>query len=326
MSYSIGKVRRLQQCATPDGKFVILAIDHRGNLRQSLNPAAPESVSYGEMVHFKQAVTAALAPAASAVLLDPEYGAAQAVAAQAIPGQKGLIVSLEETGYSGEPTARESAILPGWSVAKIARVGAAGVKVLVYYHPKAENAGRQEALVQEIATTCRAYDIPLFLEPLSFSLDPQVKTVPSAIKRDIVIETARRLTPLGIDILKAEFPLNMAEEKDEAAWHDACVELSQASRTPWVLLSAGVSFAEFKQQTLIACEAGASGVMVGRAVWKEAVTLRGASREEFLRTTARERMEEVAAVCVQYGRAWTDFYPNLADSVSEDWYKNYEAI
>ena len=41
----VGKIRRLQQCATPDGKFVMLALDHRNNLRRSLNPADPDNVT-----------------------------------------------------------------------------------------------------------------------------------------------------------------------------------------------------------------------------------------------------------------------------------------
>ena len=40
---TIGKSYRLQQCATPDGQFVMFALDHRGNLRRSLNPEAPET-------------------------------------------------------------------------------------------------------------------------------------------------------------------------------------------------------------------------------------------------------------------------------------------
>ncbi|HNS40817.1 MAG TPA: tagatose-bisphosphate aldolase, partial [Promineifilum sp.] len=68
MTLSIGKLRRLQHCATDDGFFVIMALDHRNNLRRALNPARPETVGYGDMVAFKREVVGALAPAGSAVL------------------------------------------------------------------------------------------------------------------------------------------------------------------------------------------------------------------------------------------------------------------
>ena len=320
---SIGKIRRLQQCATPAGKFVMLALDHRNNLRRSLNPADPGSLTYEQMVAFKQQVAAELAPEATAVLLDPEYGAAQCIATGAVPGQVGLLVAVEATGYTEAPTARRSQILPGWSVEKVARMGASGVKLLLYYHPDARHAAEQEALVREVGDACRAHDVPLFLEPLSFATDPAAKKVPPAERQAVVIETARRLTPLGVDVLKAEFPLDVTAEPDEAAWGEACAELSAASVVPWVLLSAGVTFEQFERQTAVACQNGASGVLAGRAVWQEAADLPATARAAFLRTTAAKRMQRLARIISAYARPWTDFHPDLPDSVGEAWYKEY---
>ncbi len=321
MSDSIGKIRRLQQCATDGGHFVILAMDHRGNLRRCLDPQAPDRVPYQKMVHFKQQVVGALAPSASAVLLDPEYGAAQVVVVGALPGQVGLVVAIEKTGYEGDTSARESQILPGWDVEKIARMGASAVKLLLYYHPQSPNASDQERLVRQVAASCRQCDIPFFLEPLSFSLDPAVKKLPSATKRKVVIETARRLTPLGVDVLKAEFPLSIGQEPNEDIWAEACSELSEASSVPWVLLSAGVTFEEFERQTQAACRAGASGVMVGRGVWQEAVDWKGDSRAEFLETTARERMHRLGTIIAEHARSWTSFWPQLV--IENGWYRHY---
>jgi tagatose 1,6-diphosphate aldolase len=320
---TIGKVRRLQQCATPGGKFVVFALDHRGNLRRALNPDDPQSVTYEQLVSFKVEVTAAMSPASSGILLDPQYGAAQSIASGAIDNGCGLLVAVEKTGYAGEPTARESQILPGWSVKKICHMGADGVKLLIYYHPEAPNAGEQEELVAEIGEKCRQYDMPFFLEPLSFSLAPAVKKMATAEKRIVVTETARRLTPFGVDVLKAEFPVNINDEKDESVWAEACARVSEASSCPWVILSAGVTFEEFERQTFVACRHGASGVLVGRAVWAEAADLVGHARQAFLQTTAIERMKRLTEVIEEYGRPWTDFHPGLASGVSEAWYKKY---
>src|SRR5690606_11666550 len=156
--------------------------------------------------------------------------------------RSGLVVAVEETGYTGEPTARKSQVLPGWSVEKIARMRAAAVKLLVYYHPEAPNAAEQEALVREVGEACARHDIPFFLEPLSYALGGSPGKLTAAEKRAVVVETARRLTPLGVDVLKAEFPGDSKAEPDEAVWAEACRELSAASQVPWVLLSAGVTF------------------------------------------------------------------------------------
>jgi len=322
-SLSIGKARRLQNCATPDGKLVMFALDHRGNLQRALNPANPAAIGYDEMTTFKREVSRIISPAASGILLDPQFGAAQAVAAGALAPGCGLLVAVEKTGYTGDPAARESQILPSWSVEKIARMGADGVKLLIYYHPEAPNVAEQEALVAEVGEQCRQFDMPFFLEPLSFPLDPALKKLASAEKRVVVTETARRLTPLGVDVLKAEFPINIADEQDETVWGEACAELDEASVCPWIILSAGVSFEEFERQTAVACENRASGVLVGRAVWAEASELDGEARSEFLRTTATVRMQRLTEVIEKLGRSWTTFYPDLAQSVGARWYETY---
>ena len=324
MNLSIGKRRGLAQCSTRFGTFSILALDHRGNLRNALNPQDPQSVSYEAMTSFKQQVVAALAPYASAVLLDPEIGASQAVAADALPGNIGLLSAVEATGYVGDPIGRISQVLPGWSVGKIRRMGASGVKLLVYYHPDADQAAQQESLVAEVGEACQRYDLPLFLEPLSYSLDPSRKGLPSAERRQVVIETARRLTPLGIDILKAEFPVNVQEEADPNVWLDACLELNEASVVPWALLSAGVDFDDFLNQVEVVCRAGASGVLAGRAVWKEAAELTGEQRLHFLRTTGAERMARLQALCDALGHSWREVYP--PGETSENWYQDYPDI
>src|SRR5919201_1230128 len=116
---TLGKWRGLQSTSTSRGAFVILALDHRNNLRALLRPDAPDTVKPAEMVEFKYQVVSALAPACSAVLLDPVVGLSQCVATGALPGQTGLIVTVEETGYKGPSTARVSELLEGWSVEKI---------------------------------------------------------------------------------------------------------------------------------------------------------------------------------------------------------------
>jgi tagatose 1,6-diphosphate aldolase len=303
---SVGKRRGLQQCATPEGVFSILALDHRQNLRRALNPQDPAAVPDRALVAFKRQAVAALATAASAVLLDPEYGAEQAISSGVLPGATGLVVALERTGYGGDPVARQSLLLPGWDPARARRIGASAVKLLVYYHPDAPTAPQAEALVRQVAEACREADLPLFLEPLSYSLRPEQPRLAPTERRYVVVETARRLTAIpGVDVLKAEFPLDVADEPDEGAWLVACRELTAASRVPWVLLSGGTDFEGFLRQVAVAARAGASGVAVGRAVWQEATERSGAQRSAFLRTVAHERMTRVTALCRALARPWT---------------------
>jgi len=312
---SIGKLRGLQQCTSINGTFTCLALDHRQNLRKA-NPAFTEDA---RLSRFKLDVTGALADLSTAVLLDPEVSAAQAVAAGALHGSVGLVVALESTGYGGTPIARQSQVLPGWSVEKAKRMGASMVKLLVYYHPASSAAPEIEQFVVHVAEECCQHDLALMLEPLSYSLEED-KKLASAEKRSIVIETARRLVIPGVDVLKAEFPLDSAEVPDEERWVEACTELSVACPVPWIVLSAAVDFATYLRQVEIACRAGASGCAVGRAVWQEAVTMEGETRLAFLRTTARERLARLAALCNERGRSIQGFF---AGKTPFTWYQTY---
>lgn len=292
----LGKWRRLQQATTEQGIFTILAIDHRGPLRRALAKQLEAAAIDPALALLKQDIVRNLAPESSAVLLDPEVGLVRCITDGALPGATGLLVALD-TGSTGDPAVLQTSVVAGWSAEKAVAVGAAGVKLLVYYHPDAPEARAIEEQVATVGAACARAQIPFYLEPLGYSPEQPGRTLPSALRRKVVVETARRLVPLGVDVLKAEFPVNIAEETNERIWREACSELNQVCPVPWVLLSGGVTFELFLRQTAIACEAGASGVIAGRAVWNEAVTLDLATRRQFLQGISRERMHRLRVLC-----------------------------
>lgn len=323
MTYALGALRGIGACASEHGTFAVLALDHRQNLRKELRPDDPASVTYDEMVEFKRSVVRALAPVATGTLLDPEIGAAQCIGDGSMPARAGLIVAIEATGYLGASTARISRVLDGWSVDKAKRMGASAAKLLVYYHPDAPNARDQEQFLADVATACRAVDLALFVEPLSYSLVEGAKLTGEA-RREVVIETARRLTPLGGDILKAEFPYDRSVA-DPGRWAEACAELDAASTLPWVLLSGGVDEPTFEAQAETACRAGASGVLVGRSIWAEAATMEPRARDDFLASTGRERLGRLVDVVDALGRPWPERSTRLttAPAPGDGWYRGY---
>lgn len=155
MNISVGKLRGLQQLADSQGMMTMCAIDHRGALKRALNEKNPDAESYQDMVDFKLDLCQAVSPFASAILLDPEYGAGQAIAAGLMPGTKGLLVSMEKTGYAGDSAAKITELLPGWSVKKVKRMGASAVKLLIYFRPDLKNvASKQLDLVARLADQC----------------------------------------------------------------------------------------------------------------------------------------------------------------------------
>jgi tagatose 1,6-diphosphate aldolase len=322
MPFRLGTQRGLAACASATGRFAILALDHRQNLRKELRPDAPDSVTFDEMVDLKQAVVRKLSSHATGTLLDPEIGVGPAIASHSLPAGTGLIVAIEATGFDGAMGDRRSRVLQDWSVEKAKRLGASAVKLLVYYHPDAPGASAQERLVETVARSCDEQDLALFVEPLSFGLDG--RPLRGEDRRRVVVATARRLADLGCDVLKAEFPYD-ASVADERRWREACQELDAASPVPWVLLSGGVDDSVFERQVETACEAGASGVLVGRSVWADAAPLTGNERDEWLATEGTRRLRRLVELVERVGRPWRDRWlaAKPTPSPTEGWYRGY---
>lgn len=320
---TVGKYRGVQRLADSRGSICMCALDHRGSLAKMLKEGTGSSPSYQDMVDFKYDVCAALSPHCSAILLDPVYGAAQNIAAGFLSGRTGLLVSLEETGYEGGGEARLSRALADWNAAKVRRMGADGAKLLLYYRPDVPVAERQRALVKELASWCDEQDLPFIVEPVGYAVGDEASSGRyTALKPDIVINTAAEITPLGIDVLKAEFPADAKTEKNVTVMLDNCRRLDEASQVPWIILSGGVDFELFVRQVEIACKAGASGFLAGRALWQEATSITSReARQEFFQTTVVDRLRILMAAANAYGTPW--HRKVSAPVVVEDWFKSY---
>lgn len=317
-SLTPGKVRGLSQCANDHGMFNILALDHRQAVKKVFGELADP---YAEAVRFKQAVVSILSPVSTAVLLDPSIGAGPCVVSRALPGKCGLVITVEASGYEGPSHARVSRLPGDWGTAQIKRMGASAVKLLVYYHPKSTTAPAMRDLVTRVSSECEKLDVPLFLEILTYSPDADNPKLSPEEQIDAVVQSAAELTRIGGDILKAEFPVNVKVQSDMKQWETACKALNDASTIPWVLLSAGVDYPVFAEQCEAVCKAGASGILAGRAIWKEALEGPISERDEFLRTVGRERLQTLEALSIKYGKPYTVFFEQ--QTLSEDWYKTY---
>jgi len=313
---SIGKYRSLQQTSNDSNIFTILAIDHQDSLRRALRPDAPNDITSDEMAAFKsQIVTTLWDTGISGVLLDPVYGIAQLIDS-GLPASVGLLAELEKADYNMNPLPLAVDIRPDWSVNKIKRMGSNGVKLFYYYDPdNGELCQQQDETIENVIQACAQYDIPLYAEPI-------VTNTTADTRQRKVIESAKRADAMGADILKLEFPIDVHVTEDRAEWQAACEALTKSISVPWVLLSAGVSFDIFCEQVTIACQAGASGFMVGRAVWGDACAIHDTSeRDTWLQTIGRDRMFQLNAIAQEHASAWTDYYQ--LDDVSIDWYVAY---
>src|SRR5947209_2304396 len=163
-----GKYRRLMALSDEHGVIAALAIDQRGSLKKAMTAITNQTITAPEIMEFKTLVAEVLTPYASAILLDPEYGLE---AARHRADNTGLLLAYEETGYDTTTRGRLPDLLPEWSVARLVEAGADAVEVLIYYDPDDDASinNVKHAFVERIGAECSTYDIPFFLEIVSYS-------------------------------------------------------------------------------------------------------------------------------------------------------------
>lgn len=286
-----GRHRGLVATSTPDRHFAVLALDHIGSMAETMRPHDPDLITREQIAAAKSEIVRRLHEQASAVLLDPVIGYTDDGGERPALGDgTGLMLGVEDGDYSVRSRPR---LLPGWGVERAARAGADAIKISFWFDPDGDVAD-VERFARDVAAECSRCDLPLFVEPLAAVRDP-------GERRRVIVEGARRFSRLGADVLKLEFPADPSAGAEE--WAEACAEVGAASAVPWTLLSAGADFDRFGSMLEVACDAGASGFVAGRAVWREAVagTHPGSAWE-----IAADRLGRLVRITKQRAHPWTE--------------------
>jgi tagatose 1,6-diphosphate aldolase len=308
------------------GVIAAAAMDQRGSLQKALAKEKGGEISDRDMEEFKIHVTEVLTRHASAILLDPEWGLP---ASRRRDKSSGLLLAYEKTGYDKTGPGRLPDLLDEWSVRRLKESGADCIKILLYYtpdDPKDVN-DKKHAWVERIGDECRANDIPFFLEFVGYEEGADEKALDFAKKKPrIVTESMREFTKdrYGVDVMKVEMPINMkfvegtkafggqkAYSKQEVL--DLFRRSADVATRPFIYLSAGVSNAEFTESLELASEAGTrfSGVLCGRATWKEGIPVYAKQGAAAFRTWLEgegvKNIENVNAR-LRAARPWFEFY------------------
>ena len=331
-----GKLRGLQRISNPNGTLTMVAFDQNSSMIEMAQKALKtkghdREPTYEEIVEAKLDMMRQMSPSASGILIDAYYGAWPAIATEAMPPTKGMLVRVEKSGSGknkfGGPMGE---IEPGWSVEKIKLMGADAVKLLAPFEPNEKvSAEHQFSLIQHIYNECIKYDILFLLEPVSFPFDGEKKTDKSYLDRkaETTIEAARQISRY-CDVYKSEFPGTLGHESDPQLV-DNLHALSEASERPWVLLSAGVDYPDYLKQVKMAMETGCSGVLGGRAFWKEYFLQDGPeARTHFAATQGVNRVADVDGIVREQATPWFARYGMTKEDLttiraSEGWHIRY---
>lgn len=260
----------------------MLALDHRESFRKILNPLKPEAVGKEEMIKIKAEIIESLKDQFSGILIDPEYGL-PAYKSVGLIKNKPYLLSIEKSGY--QEIGEERITQLQYRVEELKKMGATGVKLLIYFNPYVKTAKPQLETAGKVWRDCRAAGLPLFLEIVVYYTENT-----ASAKLNLVTESVKRFLNYGIraDVFKLDYP------KDEASCR---LVTSLLGRIPWVLLTRGENFQIFKKQLEAAVENGASGFLAGRAIWQEIGKYQNdVERKEFLNTVVKKRFQEIISI------------------------------
>lgn len=323
MKITSGKYAGISKVSNEKSVIAAVAVDQRGSLRKMLAANGHTHVVDQDLDEIKTIVTDVLTPHASAILLDPEFG----LEALQHRHDKGLFLGYEKTGYDNNVPGRIPQVLEHWSARRLVEAGADCVKVLLYYSPyeQQETNDQKHAWVERIGDECRALDVPYFVETVGYDVNGKGESTveyarlkPSIVEASMVEFSKLRY---GVDVLKIEIPVSMKHVSGTRSFvGDAAYSKSEAlalfreqesvTALPFIYLSAGVPISEFTESLELANEAGSgySGVLCGRAIWKEGIPVFAqhgpAAFREWVNKTGVEYLTRVSALLVS-ARPWT---------------------
>jgi tagatose 1,6-diphosphate aldolase len=321
MQISAGKLRGLRRLADPQGRFKMVAVDQRPPMLKAIGEKiAPRQVSYEDVAPVKAILARTLTPMGSAVLIDPDYGFS--LAASDIPADRGLLITLEDFRFEDTPGGRKTRLPEGWDVGKVKRMGADGVKLLLWYRPDCSSdvVAHQQAFVRSVGEACARYDIAFLLELLVYPFQGAANHTTDYTENkekypELVLQSLRDFADpsYGVDIYKLESPVpadslpNPDEDSDEVRkaqeWFN---KIGDIIDRPWVMLSAGAGMEQFRRVLAFAYRAGANGYLAGRAIWWQAFGAYPdlAAIEAGLRKESTRYMDEINRLTDEIARPW----------------------
>ena len=292
------ELRGYQQICGAGGAMMVIACDQRGGMRQAItsDADAQKAITNAMLGETKADITKYLAFHAGCVLVDPICAVPQLVDDGDIDRTTALLIGIDASGFDLTPEGyRISNMVEGITARRVRELGGTGGKIMIYLRsdvPAANvaNLATLAAAVKDYA----AEDLLLVVEFLTYQLPGESKEDYVAKTAELIEGGSRLCLELGAKLLKIPYPGSA----------EACAAITKLSGdVPWAVLSAGVNHETFIGQVETAMAAGASGVIAGRSLWKDCVSLDRAETRRRLETLAVPRLRELQAVIAKYRAA-----------------------
>ncbi|NDW04782.1 tagatose-bisphosphate aldolase [Jiella pacifica] len=283
--------RGYQQICGDNGLMMVVACDQRGGMRKVLAKTPEEQAAIDEAMlgTVKAGIVRHLANKASCVLLDAVCAVPHVVDEGVLSRDTGLLVGLDASGWDTDANGyRISKLVPGIDARRCRELGGTGAKLMVYLRPDRPEANDVNiGIIRDCIADFAREDLLLVVEILTYQLDGESDEAYAAAFPELIVESARISLELGSKVLKLPFP----------GTADACRRITELCQgVPWAVLSAGVDHETFIGQVATAMENGASGVIAGRALWKDCISLDAEVCKTRLEEIASKRLRQIQDV------------------------------
>lgn len=283
--------RGYQQICGDNGFMMVVACDQRGGMRKVLadTPEVQKAIGIDILGQTKADITTYLANKATCVLLDATCAVPGVVDDGVLSRDTGLLIGLDDSGWDIDANGyRKSIMTPGITARRVRELGGTGAKLMVYLRPDVPAANEYNLqIIRDCVADFAAEDLFLVVEILTYQVDGESDADYKAAFPDLIVGCARMALELGSKVLKLPYP----------GTAEACARITAfCEGVPWAVLSAGVDHETFVGQVATAMDNGASGVIAGRALWKDCISLDRAVSADRLENIASVRLREIQAI------------------------------
>lgn len=287
--------RGYQQICGDDGAMMVIACDQRGGMRTLLakTPDEQAKISNAVLGLTKMDITAFLAKEAGCVLVDPLCAVPGLVDEDVLHRSTGLLIGLDASGFDVTPEGyRISNMVDGITARRVRELGGTGAKIMIYLRSDVAAANSVNmATLRRVIADFAAEDLLLVVEFLTYSLPGEAPEAYAAKIPELIEGGSKLCLEAGSKVLKIPYP----------GTAQACANITaMCGDIPWAVLSAGVDHKTFLGQVETSMANGASGVIAGRSLWKDCISLDRAITKDRLETIAVPRLREIQAVIARH--------------------------
>jgi tagatose-1,6-bisphosphate aldolase len=287
--------RGYQQICGDNGAMMVIACDQRGGMRTLLaaSPDEQAKITNDVLGLTKMDIAAYLARHAGCVLVDPICAVPGLVDEGVLHRSTGLLIGLDASGFDTTPEGyRISNMVDGITARRVRELGGTGAKIMIYLRSDVLAANTANmATLRRVIADFTAEDLLLVVEFLTYALPGETPEAYAAMIPTLIEGGSKLCLEAGSKVLKIPYP----------GTSDACANItSMCGDVPWAVLSAGVDHTTFLGQVETSMANGASGVIAGRSLWKDCISLDRSVTKQRLETIAVPRLREIQAVIARH--------------------------